>query len=106
MGKEQEMEWSKAQKIVISEDLVATARKQLKFLAAVDRNRWLYKGPAVKRSIYRYFYVNCFEFIKIVTIYFCKVLITKCSMYSLACWFMVLRMMNVKLSEGMEWGLN
>lgn len=55
MEKEQEIEWSKAQQIVISKDLVATAKHQLKFLAAVDRNRWLYNGPAVQRSIYRYF---------------------------------------------------
>ncbi|XP_063937933.1 glycine-rich domain-containing protein 1-like isoform X3 [Daucus carota subsp. sativus] len=50
----EEIEWSKAQQIVISEDLVATAKQQLQFLAAVDRNRWLYKGPALQRSIYRY----------------------------------------------------
>ncbi|KAL8117873.1 hypothetical protein AgCh_015675 [Apium graveolens] len=54
MEKEQEIEWSKAQQIVVSEDLVATAKQQLQFLAAVDRNRWLYKGPAVQRAIYRY----------------------------------------------------
>nr|XP_017218219.1 PREDICTED: glycine-rich domain-containing protein 1-like isoform X1 [Daucus carota subsp. sativus]XP_017218220.1 PREDICTED: glycine-rich domain-containing protein 1-like isoform X1 [Daucus carota subsp. sativus] len=54
MEKNQEIEWSKAQQIVISEDLVATAKQQLLFLAAVDRNRWLYKGPALQRSIYRY----------------------------------------------------
>lgn len=55
MEKAQEIEWIKAQKIVISEDLVATAKQQLEFLAAVDRNRWLYQpGPALNRAIYRY----------------------------------------------------
>lgn len=54
MEKVQEIEWIKAQKIAISEDLVATAKQQLQFLAAVDRNRWLYEGPALKRAIYRY----------------------------------------------------
>lgn len=53
MEMEQELEWIEAQKIVISEDLVATAKQQLQFLAAVDRNRWLYEGPALQRAIYR-----------------------------------------------------
>ena len=76
MEKNQEIEWSKAQQIVISEDLVATAKQQLLFLAAVDRNRWLYKGPALQRSIYRYL-CYCFEFIKVDT-YNCKVLNVVC----------------------------
>ncbi|XP_050365882.1 glycine-rich domain-containing protein 1 [Argentina anserina] len=54
MEKEQELEWTKAQSIVISVDLVAAAKQQLQFLAAVDRNRHLYKGPALQRAIYRY----------------------------------------------------
>lgn len=54
MEKEQEVEWIKAQNIGISVDLVAAAQKQLLFLAAVDRNRFLYEGPALERAIYRY----------------------------------------------------
>lgn len=54
MEAEQEIEWAEAQKIVISEDLVAVAKHQLQFLAAVDRHRWLYEGPALQRAIYRY----------------------------------------------------
>ncbi|KAH7848071.1 hypothetical protein Vadar_033476 [Vaccinium darrowii] len=54
MEKEQELEWAEAQKIGISIDLVAAAKQQLKFLAAVDRSRWLYEGPALERAIYRY----------------------------------------------------
>ncbi|XP_058186107.1 glycine-rich domain-containing protein 1-like isoform X2 [Rhododendron vialii] len=54
MEKEQELEWAEAQKIGITVDLVAAAKRQLKFLAAVDRNRWLYEGPALERAIYRY----------------------------------------------------
>ena len=51
---EQEMEWKKAQNIVINVDLVAAAKRQLEFLAAVDRNRWLYEGPALDMAIHRY----------------------------------------------------
>ncbi|KAM2005270.1 hypothetical protein FF1_000513 [Malus domestica] len=54
MEKEQEIEWIKAQNIGISVDLVAAAKQQLQFLAAVDRNRYLYEGPALERAIYRY----------------------------------------------------
>ncbi|KAK2986691.1 hypothetical protein RJ640_010916 [Escallonia rubra] len=55
MEMKQELEWNEAQKIVISEDLVAVAKRQLQFLSAVDRNRWLYKeGPALQRAIHRY----------------------------------------------------
>ncbi|KAK6923227.1 Glycine-rich domain-containing protein-like, partial [Dillenia turbinata] len=54
MDLEQELEWIEAQKIEISEDLVAAAKQQLLFLAAVDRNRWLYEGPGLQRAIYRY----------------------------------------------------
>ncbi|KAK7252467.1 hypothetical protein RIF29_36422 [Crotalaria pallida] len=54
MEPQQELEWMEAQKIAISVDLVAVAKKQLQFLAAVDRNRHLYDGPALERAIYRY----------------------------------------------------
>ncbi|XP_077234056.1 glycine-rich domain-containing protein 1-like [Tasmannia lanceolata] len=54
MDKAQELEWLEAQKIVISADLVAVAKRQLHFLAAVDRNRCLYDGPILERAIYRY----------------------------------------------------
>ncbi|CAH9105479.1 unnamed protein product, partial [Cuscuta europaea] len=55
MEVEQEMEWKLAQEIVISVDLVAAAKQQPDFLAAVDRNRWLYEGPALLKAIYRYY---------------------------------------------------
>ncbi|KAF8092150.1 hypothetical protein N665_0423s0035 [Sinapis alba] len=51
---DQKLEWLEAQKIEISVDLFAAAKQQLQFLAAVDRNRWLYEGPALERAIYRY----------------------------------------------------
>ncbi|XP_044495216.1 glycine-rich domain-containing protein 1-like [Mangifera indica] len=54
MEKQQELEWLEAQKIGISVDLVAAAKRQLQFLAAVDKNRCLYEGPALQRAIYRY----------------------------------------------------
>lgn len=50
---EQELEWAEAQKIVISEDLVAAAKQQLKFLAEVDKNRNLYDGPVLDRAVLR-----------------------------------------------------
>ncbi|KAG6436864.1 hypothetical protein SASPL_101768 [Salvia splendens] len=53
MEKQQNLEWEAAQSIAISVDLIFAAKKQLKFLAAVDRNRWLYDGPALDRAIYR-----------------------------------------------------
>jgi hypothetical protein len=53
MEVEQEFEWNEAQKIVIGVDLVAAAKRHLQFLAAVDRNRYLYEGPALERAIYR-----------------------------------------------------
>ncbi|KAL5822007.1 hypothetical protein ACOSQ3_023889 [Xanthoceras sorbifolium] len=54
MEKQQELEWLEAQKIEISVNLVAAAKQQLQFLAAVDRNRWLYDGPTLQKAIYRY----------------------------------------------------
>lgn len=54
MEREQELEWKKAQEIAINVDLVDAARRQLEFLAAVDRNRWLYDGPALDVAIYRF----------------------------------------------------
>lgn len=53
MEVEQVFEWNEAQKILISVDLVAAAKQHLQFLAAVDRNRYLYDGPGLKRAIYR-----------------------------------------------------
>ncbi|KAK9061940.1 hypothetical protein SSX86_019124 [Deinandra increscens subsp. villosa] len=50
----QESEWNAAQSIKISEDLVAAAKLQLQFLAAVDRNRWLYEDQTLQWVIYRY----------------------------------------------------
>lgn len=51
---EQELEWLEAQKTAISVDLLAAAKQQLQFLAAVDKNRWLYEGPTLEYAIYRY----------------------------------------------------
>lgn len=53
MDKDQELEWLEAQKIEISVELVTAAKHQLQFLAAVDRNRWLYEGPTLQKAIYR-----------------------------------------------------
>lgn len=53
MERKQELEWSEAQKIVISRDLVAAAKQQLQFLAVVDRNRHLYDSPALYKAINR-----------------------------------------------------
>ncbi|CAL9205448.1 unnamed protein product [Musa hybrid cultivar] len=54
MNRDQESAWLEAQGIDISEDLVAAARRQLAFLAAVDRLRCLYDGPLLDRAICRY----------------------------------------------------
>ncbi|XP_022153995.1 glycine-rich domain-containing protein 1 isoform X2 [Momordica charantia] len=54
MEKEQELEWAEAQGIEISVDLVTVAKRQLQFLSAVDRKRFLYEGPSLERAIYRY----------------------------------------------------
>ncbi|KAL2927075.1 Glycine-rich domain-containing protein 1, partial [Bienertia sinuspersici] len=53
MKKEQAREWAKAQSLRLSVDLVSAAKSQLKFLATVDRNRYLYEGPTLERAIYR-----------------------------------------------------
>lgn len=53
MEREQELEWKAAQSIVINVELIAAAKSQLEFLAAVDKNRWLYEGPALDKAIYR-----------------------------------------------------
>lgn len=53
MERQQELEWKEAQSIEINVDLVSAAKRHLKFLAAVDRNRWLYEGPGLDRAIYR-----------------------------------------------------
>ncbi|KAJ6340243.1 hypothetical protein OIU77_008075 [Salix suchowensis] len=52
--KEQELEWLNAQKIEITVDLLAAAKQHLQFLAAVDKNRWLYDGPTLDKAIFRY----------------------------------------------------
>lgn len=73
MEKKKEAEWVEAQEIVISKDLVAATKHQLKFLAAVDRNRNLYNGPALERAICRYTplqYINI-----LIAIYFLVCLI-------------------------------
>ena len=67
MNKKQEEEWHEAQKILIGEDLVAVAQRQLEFLAAVDRQRWLYNSRGLDRAIYR-----CV----LLLIPFCKMLVT------------------------------
>ncbi|XP_044974400.1 glycine-rich domain-containing protein 1-like isoform X4 [Hordeum vulgare subsp. vulgare] len=54
MDAEQESRWAAAQGIGIGEDLVPAALRQLEFLAAVDRRRWLYDGPLLHRAIRRY----------------------------------------------------
>ncbi|CAK7347306.1 unnamed protein product [Dovyalis caffra] len=53
MEKQQELEWAEAQKIATSLDLVAAAKKQLRFLAEVDRHRYLYDGHTLERAIHR-----------------------------------------------------
>ncbi|KAK8480845.1 hypothetical protein V6N13_056988 [Hibiscus sabdariffa] len=52
----QALEWAEAQNLAISVDLVALTKKQLQFLAEVDRNRTLYDCPTLDRAIYRYKY--------------------------------------------------
>ncbi|XP_073057955.1 glycine-rich domain-containing protein 1-like isoform X1 [Primulina eburnea] len=54
MEVEQELEWKAAQSTAISVQLVPAAKRHLKFLATVDRNRWLYESPGLERAIYRY----------------------------------------------------
>ncbi|KAK4360589.1 hypothetical protein RND71_019541 [Anisodus tanguticus] len=50
-----QLEWNEAQKTVINVDLVAAAKEQLKFLATVDRNRWLYESRGLDNAIHRYY---------------------------------------------------
>ncbi|OWM89413.1 glycine-rich domain-containing protein 1-like [Punica granatum] len=55
MAKEaHEIEWSRAQEIVLSVDLVKAAKQQLRFLAVVDSIHCLHDGPALHHAIYRY----------------------------------------------------
>ncbi|KAI3962346.1 hypothetical protein MKX01_005348 [Papaver californicum] len=55
MDKEQELEWIEAQKVVTTVNLLDAAKKQLEFLAIIDRYRCLYNdGPVLRRAIYRY----------------------------------------------------
>ncbi|XP_049375148.1 glycine-rich domain-containing protein 2-like isoform X1 [Solanum verrucosum] len=55
MEMKQQLEWNEAQKTLITVDLVAAAKEQLKFLATVDRNRWLYEGRGLDKAIHRYY---------------------------------------------------
>ncbi|RZS01619.1 hypothetical protein BHM03_00031509 [Ensete ventricosum] len=62
MEEDQASAWLEAQTIVISENLVAAAERQLVFLAAVDRRRWLYvDGPLLDRAIRRYGLANLYK---------------------------------------------
>lgn len=55
MDREQAARWAAAQEgVPVGADLVAAALRQLGFLAAVDRRRWLYEGPLLDRAIRRY----------------------------------------------------
>ncbi|CAO2142468.1 unnamed protein product [Urochloa humidicola] len=55
MDEEQAARWAAAQEgVPVGADLVAAALRQLEFLAAVDRRRWLYEGPLLDRAIRRY----------------------------------------------------
>ncbi|GJN25596.1 hypothetical protein PR202_gb13442 [Eleusine coracana subsp. coracana] len=55
MDEEQAARWAAAQREVeVGVDLVSAARRQLLFLAEVDRRRWLYEGPLLDRAIRRY----------------------------------------------------
>ena len=55
MDGEQASRWAAAQEgVPVGADLVAAALRQLEFLAAVDRRRWLYEGPLLDRAIRRY----------------------------------------------------
>ncbi|CAL4982992.1 unnamed protein product [Urochloa decumbens] len=55
MDGEQAARWAAAQEgVPVGADLVAAALRQLEFLAAVDRRRWLYEGPLLDRAIRRY----------------------------------------------------
>ncbi|PWA53562.1 glycine-rich domain-containing protein-like protein [Artemisia annua] len=56
MEKQEDIEWVKAQNIVISTDLITATKKHLKFLQAVDDNGKLYDGRALERAIFRYKY--------------------------------------------------
>ncbi|KAJ7965860.1 Glycine-rich domain-containing protein-like [Quillaja saponaria] len=56
MEKKPELEWAEVQRTAISQDLVAAAIQQLRFLAEVDCNRCLYDGPVLYRAIFRYNY--------------------------------------------------
>ncbi|XP_065873751.1 glycine-rich domain-containing protein 1 [Euphorbia lathyris] len=51
---QQQSEWLEAQKLAICVDLLPAAKQHLHFLAAVDKNRYLYEGPALEYAIYRY----------------------------------------------------
>ena len=55
MDGEQAARWAAAQEgVPVGADLVAAALRQLQFLAAVDRRRWLYEAPLLDRAIRRF----------------------------------------------------
>ena len=68
MAMEQEREWAEAQKIGVSIDLVEAAKTHLKFLAVVDKNRFLYEDQPLQRAIYRYISLNPYQLLIIVYI--------------------------------------
>ena len=50
MDEEQAARWATAQREVeVGAELVSAAQRQLLFLAAVDRRRWIYEGPSSTR---------------------------------------------------------
>lgn len=52
----QDLEWTRAQEIVLSVDLVKADKEQLRFLAIIDGIRSLHhSGPALDHAIYRFF---------------------------------------------------
>lgn len=53
MAKLQDHEWVEAQKIVISTNLIAAAKKHLRFLDVVDNKGNLYDGPVLEKAIFR-----------------------------------------------------
>ncbi|KAL8166112.1 hypothetical protein V2J09_007611 [Rumex salicifolius] len=56
MEKQEELQWNEAQQITVNVNLINSAKQQLRFLAAVDKNRCLYEGPTLKYAVSRYKY--------------------------------------------------
>ncbi|XP_076883208.1 glycine-rich domain-containing protein 1-like [Bidens hawaiensis] len=65
MVKQLDHEWVEAQKIVISTNLIAAAKKHLQFLEVVHKNGNLYDGPVLEKAIFRLnpvrYMVDCIE---------------------------------------------